>query len=290
MEDVATDIEELNKILKDHYSLHFARTGQEALEVAVALIPDMILLDIILPDMTGFAVLEKLKDIPETKDILVIIITGISSTQYEEKGLMLGAVDYITKPFHNAVVTARIRTHIRILQYIRAITQLGLHDALTGLPNRRYFDRQIAIEWARGCRDQTPLGLLMLDIDHFKTYNDTYGHVQGDVVLRETAKTLNGILKRPADLTARFGGEEFAVLLPNTELAGAKMVAEEIRIRIEAMRIPFQKDRKEHSITLCVGGAVMQPTRDVPYEELILEADKYLYQAKDSGRNRVCFK
>jgi diguanylate cyclase (GGDEF)-like protein len=156
-------------------------------------------------------------------------------------------------------------------------------DPLTGLANRRSFDHQAQMEWNRGAREKTPLSFLMLDIDHFKNFNDTYGHPQGDVLLQSLSRTLISCAKRPADLVARMGGEEFGVLLPNTDSEGAKNIAETIRKSIEAMVVPDLP-----TATVSVGVATLLPTPEIPPPQIVDQADKALYTAKESGRNRVC--
>lgn len=287
VEDVNSDIDVLNHILKSHYEVLVAKSGETALKMAVEHQPDLILLDIILPDMTGFSVLSGLKESNLTRGIPVIILTGINNAQYEEKGLSLGAVDYITKPFHNTVVLARIKTHIRILHYIRTIEQLGLIDSLTGLPNERNFLHQLEAEWGRATRDQSPLGLLVIDIDNFVQYNQTHGQPQGDILLQWVAQAISESLKRPADTSARLKSDEFAVLLPNTDKKGAASIAEEIRCGIETMSVPCPEKSVSHSSTVCIGVVSFTPKIETGPEGVIVEAEKAIAEAKKRGPNSV---
>ena len=268
-----------------------ATSGKEALEKAIEDKPDLILLDIIMPGMSGFEVLEQLKASEATKSVPVIIVSGLTDEEDEEKGLSLGAVDYIAKPFKKAIVIARIKTHLKIVEQMRIIERLSYLDVLTNIPNRRSFDKYIAIEWKRSIRENNPLGILMVDIDFFKNFNDKYGHRQGDEVLKTVSAELTSALKRPADFAARWGGEEFIVLLPNTGESGAAHVAEQIRLKIENTIVPSISDESGPDplkVTVSIGVASIFPSAEDTAADLIEQADKALYRAKESGRNRVC--
>ena len=206
VDDDKSSIDVLNRILRPMYTVYVAKTGAMALRRAREDKPDLILLDIVMSDMSGFGVLSELKQSPETRAIPVICITGLNDAKDEEKAFFLGAADYITKPFNNAIVKARVKNQMDAIRHIRTIERLGLIDALTDLPNRRCFDNQIALEWSRATREGTPISLLMIDVDRFKHYNDTYGHPQGDVALQAVARVLAASLHRRTDLAARFGG------------------------------------------------------------------------------------
>jgi diguanylate cyclase (GGDEF)-like protein len=280
----------LSEILEKDHTIAVAKTGAEALKRVEESKPDLILLDVLLPDMNGFDLLLNLKAMDETRGAPVIFITGLSSVEGEERGLMLGAVDYITKPFNNAIVRARVGTHLKIVKQIRTIEQLGMLDALTDIPNRRSFDVRIRDEWRRTWRRQSPLSLLMLDVDNFKAYNDTYGHPQGDLLLQFLGKTLASCIHRPTDMAARIGGEEFAVILGDTDRSGALVVAENIRAAIEAGRVPYTDMNgvvSDTSATVSIGINSLVPGPERLINEFIQRADKNLYIAKDSGRNRV---
>ncbi|MCL2627994.1 MAG: diguanylate cyclase [Oscillospiraceae bacterium] len=288
VEDSKLNQEILRNILQKDYKLDFAIDGTVALDKVKKAPPDIILLDLILPGMDGFGILTELKKCDSTRSIPVIIITGRSDPEEEAKGLNLGAVDYITKPFHAVVVNARVETQVKILKQMRIIEKFGFIDTLTNIPNRRHFDQTFIKEWNRAKREKKPISIVMIDVDHFKMYNDTHGHQQGDVALQTVAGTVTSSLKRTADIAARWGGEEFAVLLPNTTLEGAMHIAEEIRSNIEASDIPCGKGGKSHKITISMGVAQTLPDKDASIAELILQADRALYKAKDTGRNKVC--
>ena len=180
-----------------------------------------------MPDMDGFEVCRRIKSIEKTKDIPIIYLTGMSNEYDEEYGLSR-AIDYITKPFKPSILRARVRNHLQLKYYRDRLTRIGMIDGVTGIPNRRRFDEIMSLEWRRAIRSSQPLSLIMCDIDYFKNYNDTYGHLEGDACLRKVANKLCDLLKRPGDLVGRWGGEEFACILPETDIIGAMTVAERI--------------------------------------------------------------
>jgi diguanylate cyclase (GGDEF)-like protein len=278
----------LNQILSSDYTVLIAKSGKEALKRVEREHPDLILLDIIMPDMSGFDVIDELKKSEHASKIPVIFITGLSADEDEEKGFSLGAVDYITKPFKNAIVRARVRTHIQVIDQIRTIERLGLIDPLTDIPNRRSFDRHLDIEWRRCVRDRRPISFLMMDLDKFKNYNDTYGHPQGDVLLKDVSKIFTRAARRPSDMAARLGGEEFGILLPDAELDSATAIAEKVRSEVESARISAEDGSITAPITISIGVVSTVPQKDDDAKEFIARADEYLYRAKDAGRNRVC--
>ena len=285
------DDEHLNRtalieILGGDYDIYLENSGLDAIEAAKEHLPDIILLDIIMPDMDGYETLSELKSSEETKDIPVVFITGLSDIDSEQKGLAMGAADYIIKPFSPAIVELRVKNQIKMLEQMRIIERFSLTDQLTGIPNRRSFDARFSTEWGRSLRDRTPISILMMDIDKFKLYNDTHGHVQGDVALQSFAKVLSDTLKRPGDFAARWGGEEFSALLPDTDIKGAIAIAEQIRKNIEDMLIPCHNG-KGQKITVSIG-ANTKAKESCTAEEFILQADEALYTAKSMGRNRVC--
>lgn len=242
-----------------------------------------------MPDMSGFEVISELKKSDATRKIPIIFITGLSNVENEEKGFFLGAADYITKPFHSSIVNARVKTQMQIVNQVRTIEQLCLLDGLTNIPNKRSFNNKLETEWKRAARDKMPLSLLLIDVDNFKSYNDNYGHPQGDVLLQIIAKTFMAVVKRPGDLAARWGGEEFAVLLPETDLNGALKVAETIRAAVESTLIPFAGGTVTTSVTVSVGVVSTVSHFSNSLEEFIREADKALYRAKETGKNKVCY-
>lgn len=277
----------LGDILKWDYAVYTAPTAAGALNMMLEGKPDLILLDAVLPDMSGFELLGRLKEMEETRSIPVIFITGLSGVEDEERGLRLGAVDYITKPFVNSIVLARVGTHIQIVRHIRTIERLGMIDALLDIPNRRFFDMRFKEEWRRACRHRSSLSLMMIDVDHFKRYNDAYGHPQGDLALQYIGNILTRNLRRPSDMAARLGGEEFAVLLADTNLRGSLIVAEHIRGDVEASEIPCSHTGELTAITVSIGVNTLIPSADQYSADFIQQTDKFLYTAKAGGRNRI---
>jgi len=286
VDDDPASLRDLNQILSDDYDIVMAKSGREALELSVSEKPDLILLDVVMDDMSGYDVLGRLQEKQETAYTPVIFITGLVSAEDEEKGLILGAADYITKPFRNVVVKARVKTQISNLRQHREIERLSMTDALTGIPNRRGFDLRMAVEWAHAIREKTPISLLMVDLDNLKEYNDTYNHLQGDEVLKIVARTLSSAVKRAQDLAARIGGDEFAVLLPNTDLQSAAEIADMLRAEIENTRI-YTNAGAETGMTVSIGAACVCPVPDDDPSGLMETADARLYTAKNGGRNRV---
>ncbi|MDR0784322.1 MAG: diguanylate cyclase [Treponema sp.] len=285
VDDEEVNLTTLKLILGMEYILFTACTGADALRQLEENIPDLILLDIMLPDISGFELLEKLKSNPATVQIPVIIVTGLSGQEEEERGFFLGAVDYITKPFNNAIVCARVKTHIRMLSHMRTIERLSMIDPLTNIANRRSFDERIRIEWKLSQREGGNIAFLMIDIDKFKDYNDTYGHPQGDTLLKAVAHTIETSILRASDLVARLGGEEFGVILPDTSLEDSLVVAERIRSNVSALQVPLENGFITR-VTISIG-AVSASAQTISMESFISQADKNLYKAKEGGRNRV---
>ncbi|GHV53435.1 hypothetical protein FACS1894216_11430 [Synergistales bacterium] len=288
VDDENTNLLTLNKILSPEHSVCFAKSGGEAFSLIARNRPDLILLDVIMPDMSGFDVLLKLKNDPATIGIPVIFITGLSDDRDEERGFLFGAVDYIKKPFSGAIVKARINTHMQIVRQMREYEELGRIDPLTGIANRRRFDEHIEAEWKRAAREKKPISILMIDIDKFKNYNDTYGHPQGDALLKAIAKIFTAAARRPGDLSARLGGEEFCVLLPGADLTNALSIAEIIRSNVEAARVPTADGNTQTSVTVSIGAASFLPKPGDDSAALVTKADDNLYAAKKSGRNKIC--
>ncbi|MDR2740377.1 MAG: diguanylate cyclase [Treponema sp.] len=282
----------LDRVLSAEYSTLMAHSGGEALKLALENVPDIILLDVLMPDISGFDVLVKLKDNPVTMKIPVIFITSLINDEDEERSFLLGAVDYIKKPCKDTIVKARVNTHLQIVHQMRLNERLGTIDPLTDLHNRRSFNERIDLEWKRAMRDKKPISFLMTDVDNFKTYNDTYGHPQGDTLLKAVAKILSSSAKRPADMVARLGGEEFGILLPDTDEDAVLTIAENIRKNVEAAQIPTANGKTITSVTISIGAVSTVPVASdaAGVDKFIVKADEYLYEAKKAGRNRVYFK
>jgi diguanylate cyclase (GGDEF)-like protein len=286
VDDMPANIQLLAEVLKSDYRVRVASQGDKALEIACSdSPPDLILLDIMMPGMDGYEVCQRLKADEKTNAIPVIFVTAKSGADDEAYGLNLGAVDYITKPFHLPVVRARVKTHVNLKLKTDLLEDLALVDGLTYIPNRRRFDQALEQEWARACRERFPLALAMLDVDHFKAYNDHYGHGAGDDCLRRVADALKHTMQRPSDMVARYGGEEFALLMPNTDGSGACTIAERARLAVAESGLPHAYSPTAEHVTISIGVAAAHP-RAGAAEPLLLSADQALYQAKHSGRNR----
>jgi len=293
VDDEVSILTMLNRILSDEYDIITAKSGIEALRLAEEARPDLILLDILLPDLDGYNVIVQLKSNALTTSIPVIFITGINSEADEEKSFLLGATDYIVKPLKPAPVQARIRYHLKIVNQLRALEGISLTDPLTGLPNRRSFEDRLEMEWRRAIREQKPISYLISDIDNFKIFNETYTQERGDTLLRTVSGVFIAWTKRPADHPARLGGEEFGVLLPDTDEKAALNIAEGIRQDIEVLRIPVKEGEKDgektNPVTISIGACSNIPQRNDPVIDFVTRANGALYEAKKAGRNRVFF-
>lgn len=287
VDDTALNRQMLTDLLRSEYTVLVARNGEQGLELALQHLPDLVLLDVVMPGMDGHEVLRRLKADPRTSTIGVVFITGLDSAQEEERGLRAGASDYVTKPFHAAVVRARVALHLQLARQRRLLEQLARIDGLTEIPNRRHFDDMLAQETARASRGGIGLAVVLLDVDCFKQYNDHYGHAKGDRALQSIAGVLRSGMRRPADLAARYGGEEFVLLMPETDLAGAVLRADRIRQEIEALALPHPHSDAAHCVTVSMGVAQSARPQELSGEALMLVADRRLYVAKRAGRNRV---
>ena len=287
VDDAPINIQVLNEALQRDYHTFFATSGRDALRIAAEVVPDLVLLDVMMPEMDGYEVCRAMKANAELRDIPVVFVTAMSQQEDETVGLELGAVDYITKPFNPVIVRLRVRNQLELKRQRDMLARLSLLDGLTGIPNRRAFDDYYQREWKRALRCKRELSILLVDIDYFKGYNDAYGHLAGDDCLRRLSVGLSASLSRPADFMARYGGEEFIGVLPETDCCGALVIAEEMRCKVEALGIPHVSSPLSQLVTVSVGVASMVPERGVDAAELISIADKALYRAKSEGRNRV---
>lgn len=289
IDDVPTNVQILAEALSPLYRIKVASSGTSALEIAQRKPhPDIILLDVMMPEMDGFEVCRRLKSNNETSNIPVIFVTAKNTESDEELGLNLGAVDYITKPFSIPITKARIRNHLRLKHQADLLESLSMIDALTQIPNRRNFDATLLSEWKQAARNHSMLTVIIIDIDYFKQYNDHYGHGAGDVCLQMVASALSKDIIRPSDMVARYGGEEFIVILPETTEEEATLVAERLRTSVENLAIPHEYSSTAPVVTISAGIASHRNQGDNSIQNLIDAADKALYMAKASGRNQVC--
>ncbi len=279
----------LTELLQDDYRIILAKNGTQALELAHEHAPDLILLDILMPGLSGFDVIRALKSNDVTRTTPVIFITALDGVADEEMGLELGAVDYIAKPFRPPIVRVRVRNHLQAVHQRRLLEQLAMIDSLTEIPNRRRFTEFYEHEWRRCLRSGQTLSLMMIDVDHFKRFNDTYGHAAGDMVLKRVANTLQNELRRPGDFVARYGGEEFVIVLPEIDAKGAQTVAQQLCQQVERLQIRHADTTTGQWLTISIGGATCVPTQAEVDPAFFSSADSQLYRAKHEGRNRVCW-
>ncbi len=273
----------LTVLLQEYGKVLCVKSGEEALKNVNSIAPDLIILDVEMPDMNGYAVCTQLKANKLTTDIPVVFLTGSDSTEDEERGLDVGAVDFIRKPISPGIVRLRTTNILKLLTATRKLERLASTDPLTGAYNRRHFFEAGSAELHRSRRYEHHLSFLMLDIDHFKSVNDTYGHGIGDEALKKTVSVIDDIL-RDEDTLGRMGGEEFAIMLPQTDLDEAFIVAERIRNAIEGIVIDTPSEPLRFTISIGVSTSI---DTDEDIEKTLTRADKSLYAAKEQGRNRV---
>ncbi|MEO5356381.1 MAG: diguanylate cyclase [Nitrospirae bacterium YQR-1] len=285
VDDMPMNIKILNELLQEDYLTYYATGGNQAIEMTSLIVPDLILLDIIMPEINGYEVYKTIREDEHLASIPIIFITAMDGDIDESYGLNIGAVDYITKPFNPSIVKLRVKNHLELKKQRDILSKLATIDALTAIPNRRTFDDSYRREWTRAVRINSALSLMLIDIDYFKLYNDHYGHIQGDISLRKVADTLQACLKRPTDLVARYGGEEFVCLLPETGIDGVVQIGNQIRVSIEALKIPHEFSKVSSYITISAGCSKVSPTLDILPEIFLSHVDKLLYQSKQGGRN-----
>jgi len=293
VDDEPVNIEIMAEILEQDYEVLFATNGKTTLEIVERCSPQLILLDIMMPDINGIELCRKLKSNLASKDIPIIFVTALNHKIDETEGLEAGAIDYVTKPISASVLRARVKNQIELKQLRDELAQFALKDALTGLPNRRSFDETFALEWRRAKRVNSELALIMVDVDFFKEFNDFYGHIEGDYCLKQIAKVFTKYINRSHDFVARYGGEEFIFILPDTDLKGASALAEKLRSGVEQERIPHQKSHISDYVTISLGVNSYKPSQDdekgLSGDCALVELDQQLYQAKRSGRNRLAY-
>jgi diguanylate cyclase (GGDEF)-like protein len=278
-------------LTKRGHEIILAQDGKAGLEAAKSEKPDIILLDVIMPIMDGYEVCEHLKEDDSTKEIPIIMVTSKAEAADKVKGLELGALDYVTKPFDEGELIARVNIHLRLRELYEAVQEqnrqlqeMANRDGLTGLYNHRYFHEQLSQDFLRAKRYHENLSCVLFDIDFFKKFNDTYGHQTGDIVLKALAIVVQRAT-RESDLSARYGGEEFALILYHTDGPAAYEAAERLRTMVESHEV--QDNGNVLSVTISVGVATFPHERVHDSKELIDYADQALYKAKDNGRNRV---
>ena len=302
VDDDPGSIQIMSRMLEGVGNLRFATNGADALRLAKEATPALMLLDAEMPGMSGFDICRALKGDPTLADVSVIFVTSHGEPAFEIEGFALGAADFIAKPVSAPLLVARVETQLRVKRMADELRRIATVDVLTGVANRRRFDDALEQEWRRTRRTCEPLALLMIDVDHFKLFNDRYGHPAGDTCLRSVAQALCGTSLRPGDLVARYGGEEFAVLLPHTHRGGAEHVAQAILEGVAALAIAHGASPTAGHVTVSVGiacydqdspgwqasaaesRAAERPGEYPSPSDLVKAADQALYAAKDAGR------
>ncbi|MCP4020223.1 MAG: diguanylate cyclase [Desulfobacteraceae bacterium] len=288
VDNIETNLTVLGIMLEEWgYEISVATNGEQMLSCAVSNPPDLILLAVQMPEMDGYEACNALKQTELTAHIPVIFLTPVSDVEEIIKGFDAGGVDFVPKPFNRRELLARIHTHLELKFAREKIEHLSWYDELTNIPNKRFFNRSFAIEWKRALRKKVSISLLMVDIDHFKKFNDTHGHIEGDRCLQTIAKTIESCIERPADFTARFGGEEFICVLPDTDEAGALHIAEKILQQVAQLKISVVVDGEQFDNNVSIGASTTIPAKETDMMQFISKSDKALYQAKQNGRNQV---
>ena len=284
VDDTIENLDVLETLLEEYRFLD-ATNGPDAIELAKTQPIDLILLDIMMPKMNGFEVAKILKSDEKTQDIPIIFLTARNDEKAIEKAYTLGAADYISKPFLPKELLARVKKELRIHALIQKLENLASRDELTQLYNRRFFYESAnkMIEYAK--RHNHPLSIIMLDIDHFKLVNDTFGHANGDLVLKSLSQTMEAT-QRKSDTIVRLGGEEFAILLPDTNEEQAIQIAEKLRHKIEQTPVNLTTDN-EINYTISLGVSQINTLTDKNIDDSLQRADEALYRAKEKGRNNV---
>lgn len=311
VDDQAVFVEKVRRILKPHDDIMFCSVTDpvHAVGAAVAFGPTVILQDIVMPEIGGLELIKRYREAMELSTVPIVVLSGNESPHLKEQSFLTGANDYLVKLPDTIELLARIRYHSRaflhgvererafhLLQVSQSqlssaniqLQKLSGLDGLTGIPNRRQLDEVLIREWKRGLRKGTPLSFLMCDIDYFKRFNDVFGHVEGDFCLKRVAAVLTEQLKRSTDLTARYGGEEFGIVLPDTDIDGARIVAEACLKSVRNLGILAEDNGSSRVVTLSIGAASVLPAVGISVSALIQHADKALYAAKQSGRDRLC--
>lgn len=286
VDDDSVNLQMIGSVFEDDHEVILVNSARKALELCGRDPPDLVLLDILMPDVNGLEVCRRLKAEPATRDVPVIFITGQGEPEEETAALTTGAVDFITKPVNPSVVRARVKTHLTLKAQSDFLRSLAFMDGLTGVANRRRFEEYLETEWRRCRRSETSLTILMVDIDNFKHYNDTYGHPAGDACLKAVARALSATVRRASDLTARYGGEEFACILPETDRAGGRAVVDKLLEAVRGLTIPHE-GTGPGVVTVSIGLASAVPSGEATAKDLVASADARLYEAKERGRNRA---
>jgi diguanylate cyclase (GGDEF)-like protein len=290
VDDCQGNLDAMNALFDFQYKVVLQNSAKDAIKYAILHDVDLILLDVDMPGMNGYEACASLKSNELTAHISIIFVTGAGSPEQEEKGLLLGAVDYVVKPLNFPILNVRVRNHMELVYCRKQLEILSSVDGLTGAVNRRQLDTMLLQHYASTIRYGNYLALLMVDIDNFKLYNDTYGHIKGDKCLQQVAKTIMSAKSRETDIVGRYGGEEFAVVLPDTDIAGASVIADRLLKNVRELNIEHSSSPNK-IVTVSIGLAIFE-AKHASYQELTLEefihqADTQLYAAKRNGKDCV---
>lgn len=288
VDDQPLNIQALHRVFADECQVFMATSGEQALRVCAERHPDLVFLDVEMPGMDGYETCVRLKRDAALAETPVIFVTAHNDAESETRGLECGAGDFISKPFNPAVVRARARSQLQLKLQSDLLRRMAFIDGLTGLHNRRYFDERFSSELQRAQRNRTSLALALIDVDFFKRFNDRYGHQAGDDCLRAVAVALRTVLKRPGDLVCRYGGEEFACLMPETDLQGAHTVAAQLLSAVRTLGVAHDRSDVAQVVTISQGLVVGVPRVKEEPVVLLTRADTELYRAKGEGRDRYC--
>ncbi|MEO9654795.1 diguanylate cyclase [Marinomonas sp.] len=287
VDDKPINIQTIYSILSSDYTILAATSGEEALQVCQDNKPDLILLDVLMPNMSGLELCKRLKEDELTQTIPVIFVTFFNQQEEEDECWRCGGIDFITKPVRPMTLKNRVKFHLTLQKQKDMLQKLVFIDGLTGIYNRRYFDDHMENLKNKTLRTNNDTAILMIDIDEFKLFNDNYGHIKGDAALKTVTASLKSSLLRPSDYVCRYGGEEFIVVLPDTNIEGAKEVAE--RIRTDVFKLKLEHEHAKHKcITVSVGIASIIDSHEKNANPTEI-ADNKLYEAKKLGRNRIVF-
>ncbi len=307
VDDDTTMLIALSRMLNGRFAVQVARTGQDGLRLARLDPPDLVMLDVEMPGLGGHEVCAQLKQDPSTSDVPVLFLTANADEASELRALDSGGADFLAKPPRAAIVKARVGNLVRMKRLADRLRREAVTDGLTGLANRARLDEVLQVEWLRTLRNSKPLAVMMVDVDHFKAYNDHHGHQAGDDALREVAAALKSVARRPADLVARYGGEEFTFVLPETDLEGACTVAQSVLAAVSMAQVPHGASSVADHLTVSIGLSSLNSAQAGPAlrtadsasppdqspadaAALLRCADMALYSAKSNGRNQAWYK
>ncbi|WP_340680699.1 diguanylate cyclase [Paraglaciecola sp.] len=291
VDDYQSNLHAMDALFKSEYKVVLQNNAKQAIDYAIQEEVDLILLDVDMPEMNGYEACAALKSNTLTAHIPIIFVTAADSPDDEEKGLLLGAVDYVVKPLNLSILRKRVRNQMESIHYRKKLEFLSCVDGLTGASNRRQLDTMLLQHYASTIRYGNCLALLMIDIDNFKLYNDTYGHIKGDQCLQQVAEAIMSVRRRETDIVGRYGGEEFAVVLPDTDVEGGLVVANKLLHRIRELKIEHKGMSTNKIVTVSIGLAVFEAKhcnhQETSLEDFVNQADKQLYVAKHNGKNGV---